>query len=196
MKLSPYFHDQIATYQAEIDDLTSDSEGKDVLQKRLKDKRSAFRSILPMMDTDPALLASAFHGAFEFPRDGVPVVEEILAAEFGDFPPWAVVSSQIGIASWAHPLMAMALAEPLGEEFLALVVGLEYAFSRHGGNGAPAVASDDDAPERGDDERAGEDDGVEGRAGEHLDSDEAGGDAGILGDDFLEQQGFDRRTPK
>jgi hypothetical protein len=193
MKLSRYFHDLTASYQAEIDDLVSDSEGKDVLQKRLKDKRSEFKSIAPMMDTDPLLLAPAFHGAFGFPRDGLPVAEEILAGEFGDFPPWPVVSAQLEIAGWAHPLVATALQEPLGEEFLALVVGLEYAFSRHAGNG-PAVSADDAR-------EGGEDDGGDGadaadRDGQGLDSDDVGADAGEQGEDYLEQQGFDRRTPK
>ena len=40
MKISPFFHDLRSAYQAEIDDLTQDSEGKDVLRKRLAQKRS------------------------------------------------------------------------------------------------------------------------------------------------------------
>jgi hypothetical protein len=194
MKLSRYFHDLTASYQAEIDDLVSDSEGKDVLQKRLKDKRSQFKSIASMMDTDPLLLAPAFHGAFGFPGDGLPVAEEILAGEFGDFPPWPVVCARLEIAGWAQPLVATALQEPLGEEFLALVVGLEYAFSRHAGNGPPVSA--DGARERGEEDEGGDGEGTEPGDGAGLDSDDLGADAGTQGEDFLEQQGFDRRTPK
>ena len=38
MKISPYFPDLRSAYQAELDDLVSDSEGKDVLRKRLADR--------------------------------------------------------------------------------------------------------------------------------------------------------------
>lgn len=184
MNLSAYFHDQVASYQAEIDDLASDSEGRDVLQRRLKDKRSGFASIVAMLDTDPLLLAPVFHGAFEFGADCPPGVAAVLATEFGDFPPWAVVCEQVRIASWAQPMVALALDEPLGEEFMALAVGLEYAFARHKG-GAAAPGGGDAKDDGGLDRERGDGEGDEGE-GEGTDA---------LGEDFLEQQGFDRRTP-
>ena len=39
MSISPFFHNLASAYQAEMDDLSSDSEGKDVLRQRLTDKR-------------------------------------------------------------------------------------------------------------------------------------------------------------
>ena len=41
MNPSTYFLDLRSVYQSELDDLTSDSEGKDVLRKRLAEKRKA-----------------------------------------------------------------------------------------------------------------------------------------------------------
>jgi hypothetical protein len=178
MNLSPYFHDLTESYQAEIDDLTSDSEGRDVLQRRLRDKRSKFDALLPMMDTYPEMLVPALHGAFEFPAGRSQVLDEVLAAgEFGDTPSWALVAGEVRIASWAHPLIDAALREPLGEAFLALAVGMEYALTRHKGAGA-AVADDDT------------------KAGSEGDDGDEGDEADALGEDFLEQQGFDRRTPQ
>jgi hypothetical protein len=168
---SPYFQDTRASYQAELDDLRTDSEGRDVLQRRLKDKRAGFRSVVAMMDTDPLMIAPAFHGAFAFPAGAVPAIEEVLAGEFGDYPPWAAIAPAVGIADWAVPLVRLALQQPLGEEFMALVVGLEYAGARQPGHGDAEAA-----PER------------------ESDGDEQ--DEEVLGEDFLEQQGFDRRTPQ
>lgn len=39
MSISPFFHALGSAYQAEMDDLASDSEGKDVLRQRLAEKR-------------------------------------------------------------------------------------------------------------------------------------------------------------
>ena len=83
MILSRYFHDLHGSYQAEIEDLRYDSEGNDVLQSRLAQKRRELSSIMPMIDCDPVLVATAFHGAFDFePADAV-LFEELLADEEG-----------------------------------------------------------------------------------------------------------------
>ena len=39
MKISPFFQHLRSAYQAEIDDLTFDSEGRDVLRQRLAERR-------------------------------------------------------------------------------------------------------------------------------------------------------------
>ena len=51
-----YFEDIFERYAAEIDDLRSDSEGKDVLQRRVRDKHKEFSFLLSMID---AALAKA-----------------------------------------------------------------------------------------------------------------------------------------
>ena len=48
-----YFEDIFERYAAEIDDLRSDSEGKDVLRKRLRDKHKEFAFLLSMISSAP-----------------------------------------------------------------------------------------------------------------------------------------------
>ncbi|HMS77970.1 MAG TPA: hypothetical protein PKC20_00240 [Burkholderiaceae bacterium] len=64
MRLSRYFHELHDGYLSEIDDLRSDSDGQDVLERRLRDKRREFDAICGLIDTDPLMLAPALHGAF------------------------------------------------------------------------------------------------------------------------------------
>ena len=45
MSISPFFHALGSAYQAEMDDLASDSEGKDVLRQRLTEKRIRSRRV-------------------------------------------------------------------------------------------------------------------------------------------------------
>jgi len=66
MKLSSYFQDLQSVYDAEIEDLTNDSEGKDVLRQRLKEKREQVSLLLGMMKSNPEMIAPAFHNAFKF----------------------------------------------------------------------------------------------------------------------------------
>ena len=47
MKLSPFFNDLSSSYAYEIEDLTYDSGGDDVLKSRLKDKRDLSTSSPP-----------------------------------------------------------------------------------------------------------------------------------------------------
>ena len=68
MKISPFFHDLRSAYQAEIDDLTQDSEGKDVLRKRLAQKRSEIGFLVKMMELAPEMVAVVFHQGFRFTR--------------------------------------------------------------------------------------------------------------------------------
>lgn len=189
MNLSPYFHDLHDSYQAEIDDLTTDSAGDDVLQRRLKDKRSEFAAIVGHLDTDPLLLAPAFHGAFSFPEHLVEPIEDLLTRVPGDFRPWAEIAGQVHVERWARSMVALVLEQEGGDDFLSMVVGLEYAFTRHrsggGAAGFDARESDEDS-----DEDAGEGWGAD------RDEDNDAGQAEAEGEDFLEQQGFDRRIPR
>ena len=173
MILSRYFHDLHGSYQAEIEDLRYDSEGKDVLQTRLAQKRRELSSIMPLIDVDPVMVATAFDGAFDFePADAV-LFEELLAREPGEFVPWLETAAGVGIADWAEPMIEQALDQELGQDFISTVLGLEYALSRYNDpyHQEEAQDGDDDAPD------------------EH----EAPGDE-VRIDDYLEQHGFDRRS--
>ena len=189
MSLSPYFQDLQSAYEAEIDDLTSDTEGKDVLQRRLKDKRSQFPAIVSLLDTDMLLLAPAFHGAFQFPEHRTEPLEDLLSRSPGDFPAWAQIAGFVEVAGWARPMVDLAMQEPLGDDFMSTVVGLEYVRLRHRGRAAPAWAEGEDEARA---ERHDDQDGEDGGEGEDL----GGADAESLGEDFLEEQGFDRKTPR
>jgi len=68
MKLSRYFSDLRKAYEAELDDLTSDSEGKDVLKKRLAAKRSEIGFLVQMLAYSPEMVAVVFHRAFRFAK--------------------------------------------------------------------------------------------------------------------------------
>lgn len=171
MNLSPYFHDLHSSYQAEIDDLRQDSEGRDVLKARLRQKRDAFAAILPMIDFDPVMVATVFHGAFQFSRESIGPLEDLLAREPGDFLPWDETAGSIDIADWAQPLIEQALRQETGEDFLSTVVGLEYALRWFSGEGEA------DAP-----------------AGQEERDDDEGLDHERRVEDYLEEQGFDRRS--
>jgi len=177
MKLSRYFAELLENYHAEIEDLRHDSEGRDVLQSRLKDKRKAIKDLLPMIDVAPEMVAPAFHRAFEFPAGRLESIRELLSREPGEFLPWGELAQDITIAGWAQSMVQMVLEEPSGEDFLSTTVGLEYALASAANRAAPE--SSDERFDEGED------------ADEEADSDNES-----LGEDFLEQQGFDRRSPK
>ena len=183
MNLSRYFHELQDGYLSEIEDLRLDSEGHDVLDRRLRDKRAGFAAVVSMIDTDPLMLAPALHGAFHLPPGRVPAIEDLLGCEPDELPSWGELSRLVEVASWARPLVERALEEEAGPAFLATVVGLEYLLSKQRAETGPAVD-----PEAEGGARRERDDGDDRDEGEGEDDVEG------LADDFLEQQGFDRRS--
>ncbi|MEI7445119.1 MAG: hypothetical protein WCK28_09545 [Burkholderiales bacterium] len=182
MRLSRYFHELRTDYEAELDDLRTDSEGGHVLDRRLAEKRREFAALLPMIEVAPVMLVPAFHRAFDFAGASRERLAALLRGEPGEFPSWAELAAELGVAGWARPLVDRVLKEAGGEDFLATAVGLEFLEHASGSSLPAAAAADGEGEgrrERGD----GEDD-------DH-DGDE---DGEALGEDFLEQQGFDRRT--
>lgn len=183
MKLSPFFKDLSSAYAYEIEDLTWDSAGGNVLKSRLKDKRDEFESLLPLIESFPVLVAPAFHGAFKF-RDK-DVIAQLVASKPGAFPAWQAVAAATELAPWAEALAARALRSAGGEYFMLVAAGLEFILSGLGATAsageaqvAPrAAGEEDDEVDEADSRR---DDGVE--------------DLGDAGEDYLEQQGFDRRS--
>ena len=65
MTISPFFKHLRTSYQAELDDLTSDSEGKDVLKKRLAEKRKELDFLKQMIELSPEMVAVVFHDTFK-----------------------------------------------------------------------------------------------------------------------------------
>lgn len=203
MKTSAYFYDLCERYQAEIDDLRDDSEGRNVLQARLRDKRKAFSALVPMISFSPEMVASAFHGAFDFPAPHRPALHDLLHREPGTFLPWGELAQHVGIAGWAQPMIEQVLAEDGAEDFLCTVVGLEFVLSgagaRHLPRRAPADLDDEDFESGRNSDESGSDDDGSRRAGVGLlddDTDDDAEDPDASGEDFLEDQGFDRRNPE
>lgn len=179
MKKSYYFAELSSSYDAEIQDLLNDSEGKSALKTRLKEKRQELASILPMIEFAPEMVVPVFYDAFSFanPKAMAAVVD--CEPDDGDFPAWDHVSPLVTVAEWAAPYLAAVLAERAGEEFMVTAAGLE--FIRKFDHSAPQAAAEDD--EDADRERSDDDDGREDDDGER--------DLAEAGDDWLGEQGFD-----
>ncbi|MBL8386479.1 MAG: hypothetical protein JNM90_25570 [Burkholderiales bacterium] len=179
MKTSAFFADLASTYAYEIEDLTYDSAGDDVLKKRLAEKRAQFAGLLPLCASDPSLVAPAFSGAFRVLDRAV--LDDLVARDAETLPSWESVAAALEIAPWAAPLVAQARAADGGPAFLVIAAGLEYLQGRHAGAGAVAAVDD------GDDADADADDGGD-------EEDARADDLGDAGEDWLGDQGFDRRS--
>ena len=179
MKLSAFFSELSSSYGYEIEDLTYDSGGDNVLASRLKVKREQFAGLMAMCEFDPVMVAPAFRGGFRFGSKAV--FEQLVAAHPDNFPTWESVSEAVELESWAEPLAQHALASPGGERFMLIAACLEYIATGPRAEGATQVETGAEAPA---DREAGEDDS----------DDAAGEDLGDAGEDYLSDQGFDRRS--
>ena len=192
MKLSSYFYDLRSAYQAELDDLVSDSEGKDVLRKRLAEKRSEIGFLVKMMELAPEMVAVVFHQGFRFAKPSV--MEHLLSQGADNLPEWGTLTGAVSLEPWAASLAQTVLREPGGPAFMVVAAGLEYLHQH--ARLAPAAArgdaehdadgdSDDEAAEHDDDYNAlSADDAVEPQ--NHQDREEAG-------THWLAEAGFDRK---
>ena len=185
MTISPFFLDLRSAYQSEIDDLTFDSEGRDVLRQRLADKRKEISFLVKMMELSPEMVAVIFHKGFSFKLPAV--MDHLLGHEADELPDWHSLADGIVLAPWAQSLADAVLQEPGGEWFLTVAAGLEYMAGKPGL--APAAQSDDT-----DDDTDEDSDGPD-----EFDRDENGDDQGDgqarkdAGDDWMAEQGFDRK---
>lgn len=173
MKQSYYFAELAAAYDAELQDLLSDSEGKSALKARLAEKRQELKAILPMIEFSPEMVVPVFHDAFSFTNPALMVAAVQCEPDDDDFPSWDSLAEGIRLEGWARPLLDAVLAEGAGDRFMVTVAGLE--FIRQFDRAAPAPAAADDENEDGDDRGADDDDR----------------DLGEAGDDWLADQGFD-----
>ena len=191
MSLSPFFHSLRASYQSEIDDLTSDSEGRDVLRQRLAAKRREIGFLVQMMEISPEMVAVAFHQGFRITQPQV--MEHLVTLDPDDFPPWDSLDGSFEWQPWARDLAAVVLQEPGGEAFLTLTLALEYLHGRPGGAPAASRNEEDDETEI--------EDGGKGDAGRregpssNFDEDDADNQRlrDEAGADWMAEQGFDRK---
>ena len=164
MKISRYFRDLRKAYEAELDDLTSDSAGKDVLRKRLDAKRKEMGFLLQMMEPAPEMVAVVFHRAFRFVKHAP--LQALVGKGEEQLPDWDSLTSAgaVTLESWAEDLAQKVLQDPFGARFLSLAAGLEYL--QHHANAAP-VQSSAESDDEGD-----EDDHYSDNDGDHLSADD------------------------
>ena len=178
MSLSHYFEDLSKAYRAELEDLQSDSEGNDVLAKRLKEKRGEFEALLPMIEVAPEMVAVVFHGELHF--DNLQAMYNLSLTEPDEFPDWDAIAPTLQLSPRMQALVAQALAAAGGERFMLTVACLEYLHQNSGGARARQQDQDDDSDEHDEGENGRSDDDDE------RDLDEAGAD-------WMTDQGFDKR---
>lgn len=181
MNVSSFFAELMSVYDAELEDLMSDSEGRPALKKRLTEKRQQFSHLLPMIEFSPEMVAVVFYNAFEF--NSPAMMKAIVASEpdGDDFVAWDQLQDNLTIADWAQEFVDTARDADGGEVFLVVSAALEYLRQKGAAHGSHAAA----APiEEENDDR------------DIYDSDDDGGDMGDLessGSSWLEEQGFETR---
>ncbi len=175
MNISEFFTDLHKAYQAELDDLSQDSDGKDVLKKRLADKRGEIDFLVKMMELSPEMVAVVFYQAFTFSKPAV--MDDLLSFEADELPDWTGLASDIQIAPWAQALVDKVLSEPSGEWFLTVAALLEYMAGKPVAPAAQAENEEDDEEE------------FDGDAEERADA-KARKEAA---EDWMVGQGFDRK---
>jgi hypothetical protein len=184
MSITPFFRELRSGYQAELDDLTFDSDGKDVLRQRLAQRRKELPFLLQMMELSPEMVAVVFHQGFRF--DHPAVMKDLLGRESDEFPQWDVLSQSVTLAPWAGELAQTILKQPMGDWFMAVACGLEFMYSTP--TSKLSAGNDDDANDD-------TDDGSDNNTGDEALSDEEREDQAReeAGADWLAEQGFDRK---
>lgn len=189
MSLSAFFRVLRTSYQAEIDDLSFDSEGRNVLRQRLLEKRGQLTFLRQMIELSPEMVAVVFHGGFHF--ESPAVMEHVITLESDDFPDWHSLDEAVQLTPWAQELADGFLQEPQGDWFMTVAAALEYMYQR------PSQQHHEDASHESQDEAArppanrrdhdhGHDFDKDDERNHETDHDEASGE-------WLENQGFDRK---
>ena len=143
MKISRYFRDLRSAYEAELDDLTSDSEGKDVLRRRLAEKRKEFGFLLQMVEVAPEMVAVVFHRGFRFAKPAP--LQALVACNEDSVPDWHSLGQAVTLDPAVAGLADTVLAAPGGARFLAVAAGLEYLLHHaHDATAAQGSAQDGD----------------------------------------------------
>jgi hypothetical protein len=190
MSTSTFFLDLRSAYQSELDDLSTDSEGKDVLRKRLAEKRHELGFLLQMMELSPEMVAVVLHQAFRFKSPTL--MDHVLAQDADELPEWESIADSLEIAAWARDMVKTILEEPLGTWFMTIAAALEYMHHKPltaqeraqlAGPEEDEEDQDEVRAERHDDNRTEdhEEDEADARAREEA------------GNDWMVEQGFDRK---
>jgi hypothetical protein len=174
MNISPYFRQLRSAYAAELDDLTFDSEGQNILDKRLVQRRKEMDFLMQMMEVSPEMVAAVFHNGFRFTSRSA--MDHLLTLESDEFPDWDSLTHAFEMAPWTQPLVDVVQKQPMGDWFLTVAAALEYMFNK------PEHAPASDAAEEEDNDD------------EPLDDEERDAQAREeAGADWMVEQGFDRK---
>jgi hypothetical protein len=182
MRTSSFFDQLRSAYASEIDDMTFDSEGKNILRQRLAARRKELPFLRQMMELSPEMVSVVFHQGFRFKNPAL--IEHVLSLESDEFPAWDTLSDAIVLEPWAQQLADELCKEPMGEWLLTVAAGLEYLFAKPERASAKDHSEDDD---EGNDKDA--DNSMDGEDEEEKDA-RAREEAG---QDWMVEQGFDRK---
>lgn len=186
MKISRYFRDLQSAYEAELDDLASDSEGKDVLRRRLADKRKEFGFLVQMVEAAPEMVAVVFHKGFRFAQPAA--LQALVACNEDRIPDWHSLGQAVALQPDVAALAQTVLDQPGGARFLALAAGLEY-LQQHG-HVAPA-AQDDGASDDGDEDDDNIDDDFDALSADDARDPQTSRSREEASDNWLSDVGFD-----
>jgi hypothetical protein len=183
MSISPFFRTLRSAYQAEIDDLTFDSEGKDILHQRLTQRRKEMAFLLQMIELSPEMVAVVFHQAFRFKLSGA--MDHLISHESEELPDWSTLADIITLAPWANDLAQLVLKQPMGNWFMSVAAGLEYMYHKVDASATAASDNGEDTKES--------DDGDEWSDGVDSNEEKDARARDEVGADWMEAQGFDRK---
>ena len=181
MSISPFFQELRSAYQAELDDLNSDSEGQYILDKRLAEKRQELDFLLQMMDLNPEMVAVVLHQAFEFTEPEL--MDHFITRDADDLLSWDALSEGMRIAPWAQPIVDKILTEPVGAWFMSVAAALEYM------HGTPMRASAQSGQADGDEDLENVERGDQAEADEEREARERE----EAGNAWMVEQGFDSK---
>jgi len=190
MSTSSFFHNLRSAYMAELDDLRTDSEGKDVLRKRLAEKRKELGFLVKMLELSPEMVAVVLHQAFRFTAPKA--MDHLIAQDSEDLPEWDSISGTIEVAPWAQDMVKTILKEPMGEWFMTIASALEYMHSRPltAAERAQLESEDDDGLEDRDEVREHRHD--DNQTEDHDEEEAEARAREEAGNDWMVEQGFDR----
>jgi hypothetical protein len=194
MNISSFFRDLRSSYQSEMDDMTFDSDGQDILKQRLAQRRKEMDFLLNMMESAPEMVAVAFHQSFKFTSPSV--MHHVLSQESDELPAWEALADSVQLAPWAQALSQTVLSQPAGSNFLVIAAALEFMY--HNADTRAAAQADEEDNEDGENEDfdRDNDDGQEGDdRRDPMDSDDArdAKQREEAGADWMVEQGFDRK---
>lgn len=180
MQTSSFFSQLRSSYASEIDDMTFDSEGINVLRHRLGQRRKELPFLRQMMELSPEMVSVVFHQGMRFQKPAV--MDHLVSLESDELPDWESLADAIHLEPWAYELASELSKEPMGEWLLTVAAGLEYLFAKpiH----APAQESEDEDSEDGEENSS---------HGADTEEEKEARSREEAGNDWMVEQGFDRK---